>query len=933
MQKSMKRLLSVLAVLALVLTMAPAGILAVETKAEGTEPEIDYTLTNWDAVPDADLSKAEVEAEQAKQTNALNLLKEMDDASLTEAEARRQYLSGKKCPFCEATIAEWKVPATNATNAFNNHYYIYGDFTFDTNAANSANAFLAAAGTSCCILMDGPTEAGANVNLNMSRVLQYNASTLNVGGKGKMYSNLGWVDYWTNENAGVTVDAGLFSVTTGAGAHELNLYGGNFYHTGKAYRKHTVKGKEYTLFFPVILSSGASNEINIWTDSVILGPETASTTQGELNVRATAGEVNIYGGTIRNGYSTVAYKGFNIFAYGSTTVNMYDGVIQGGKGIANSRGANVYLEGACRFNMYGGLITDGTVSGNYAQGGNISAMGNVGATITIKGGHVKDGYAPKGGNLNFRDCTMTIGGTAYIDGGKATTGGNIYAENGVLTIDGSAQIVNGANNNENKCASYGGNIYMLKMKDGTTIGGTISGGCAINGGNLYILGSTVDISATIKEGVAKFGSNTYIVSNSSDHPATVVTFSGGSSSDEVRANTNKLGEYKESEGSDILINNTSGGGKGATVTIKNGFNAHEIKYWTNGNTLAVDPSWTGTAGIYTNPTYAGGTLANVTAVGGLKGLMTNCNGHKIPVEEGENGTLKLVDFVVISDENEQKGFANAEEALNYADKKSDLRLVVGVNFEMNGQEVIVDAMGDVTVTGTGKIFGMDYENSDFVGGNGWISAPEGVIQPEANSLGGRYVALYNANAEHANAWSFHRVETKLTNVTVNVANAGIYYKAEYKFDEIVKDRIASYGVNVNLEGSTKEGQTSSSDMSIYDAESHTLTAKSHGVYGIFKDTNLASTNKENGQIKLCGNPYLAIDTTGNMEPSDCPEFTAAESTKMSLVDAMEMANEKWEAIKEEGKPKLQEFFVKWLEAGAWDAEWAAKLTNLIPAEA
>jgi ZIP family zinc transporter len=34
MQKSMKRLLSVLAVLALVLTMAPAGILAVETKAE-----------------------------------------------------------------------------------------------------------------------------------------------------------------------------------------------------------------------------------------------------------------------------------------------------------------------------------------------------------------------------------------------------------------------------------------------------------------------------------------------------------------------------------------------------------------------------------------------------------------------------------------------------------------------------------------------------------------------------------------------------------------------------------------------------------------------------------------------------------------------------------------------------------------------------------
>ena len=38
-------------------------------------------------------------------------------------------------------------------------------------------------------------------------------------------------------------------------------------------------------------------------------------------------------------------------------------------------------------------------------------------------------------------------------------------------------------------------------------------------------------------------------------------------------------------------------------------------------------------------------------------------------------------------------------------------------------------------------------------------------------------------------------------------------------------------------------------------------------------------------------------------------------------------------VDEYDKPMLQEFFVKWLEAGAWDADWAAKLTNLIPAEA
>ena len=62
-------------------------------------------------------------------------------------------------------------------------------------------------------------------------------------------------------------------------------------------------------------------------------------------------------------------------------------------------------------------------------------------------------------------------------------------------------------------------------------------------------------------------------------------------------------------------------------------------------------------------------------------------------------------------------------------------------------------------------------------------------------------------------------------------------------------------------------------------------------------------------------------------------FTAADATGMSLADAMELANTKWEAISEDGKPALQEFFAKWLEKGAWDEAWAAQLTNINPAEA
>ena len=152
--------------------------------------------------------------------------------------------------------------------------------------------------------------------------------------------------------------------------------------------------------------------------------------------------------------------------------------------------------------------------------------------------------------------------------------------------------------------------------------------------------------------------------------------------------------------------------------------------------------------------------------------------------------------------------------------------------------------------------------------------------------------------------------------------------SQYKFDEIVKDRVVSYGILLNLnEAPTEESlATSSNDLSGY--ADTTLTASSHGVYGIFKDGK--DSNLADGKTKVFGNPYLAINTTGE-ELDKYPVFTAADATGMSLADAMELANTKWEAISEGGKPALQEFFAKWLEKGAWDEAWAAQLTNINPA--
>ena len=119
--------------------------------------------------------------------------------------------------------------------------------------------------------------------------------------------------------------------------------------------------------------------------------------------------------------------------------------------------------------------------------------------------------------------------------------------------------------------------------------------------------------------------------------------------------------------------------------------------------------------------------------------------------------------------------------------------------------------------------------------------------------------------------------------------------------------------------------TSSNDTTGY--TDYTLTAASHGVYGVFKDSNDATKNQENGQRKLFGNPYLAINTTNEVkEASEYPLF-AANSTGMSMFDAMELANTKWEALTADAQGYLNAFVNKWNAKGVWTADLLEALTN------
>ena len=289
----------------------------------------------------------------------------------------------------------------------------------------------------------------------------------------------------------------------------------------------------------------------------------------------------------------------------------------------------------------------------------------------------------------------------------------------------------------------------------------------------------------------------------------------------------------------------------------------------------------------------------------------------------------MVDYEVIDTDGTRQGYASAAEAVAAANGDPDKRVVAAGDVALNGETIVIDGIGDVNVTGTGTIYGIDQTNDGYTGHSGVFTVGEGVtVADEVTYNEKHYIAI--TGGENGNKYTFHRVEIELTNVTVNVDKAGIYYKAQYKFDEVVKGRVDSYGVLLNLnEAPTEESLATSSDKLDGYADA-TLVAASHGVYGIFKDGK--ESNLADGKTKVFGNPYLAINTTGE-ELEEYPMFTAAEAIGKSLADSMELANEKWDQLSADGQAALKAFVDKWNALGAWETDLIAKLTNFYPAEA
>ena len=889
------------------------------------------------------------------------------------------------CPMCGAENITWTDASSstfNQTPTADAHYYVSKDMSNTKYNWIQTNA----AGVDICLALVGdPT-------LNLGGLLRAGNSSdgcvINVGGNGTLIGSGAKA-----EDLGMVLIQGKNNT--------LNLYGGTYIYTGDGHNvkanqitgekdadgKYTVKGDVEFANSAALTLKGGNNTANIFS-GVVIGPEKAPETQTynvrvEVNTVSTTNTLNMYGGTIRNGVSGIDnLNGYSIYRWASGNVTLN----------AQSS-AKASINGSVVFNMYGGEIVGGTFEegiGNHA-GGNIAAVAKGGATVNIYGGSVKDGSAPNnGGNIYVYGATSALnmyGGT--ISGGRGYNGGNIYSngspvylgeyaliENGYATIEsdggggnirttGALTTYGVIRNGESR--AFGGNVIVEGVNNTHTIaGGEIYGGKSDGqGGNVRCWATNVNMTGGKIYDGEQYGStdknhNVWIVSSD-------WTMTGGEiercenaglrTSYYMSGSWSSLDEAVAEERASCTVT-LGGDAKVGYLHVNEKNELHIDNGWTGEATLSALNGQTYTIGdvVESEKHICGSEVDGVFTKGGSysgKLYYEPCYGAEIL---GVDGALTLASKAAILTVGEEETTAtwydtNEEAAAAY--EYSDTSWLMLTSGEVTLPETINEvnlqlAGSNVTLYGNALVTGADVTNNGYTR-YGTLTAGEGIqVAPEATyNEAYRYIAL-NIDGE----WSFHRVVIDLTHVTLRTGDKpGMYYKASYKCDEVLADRIDSYGVVLSLQDmpNTEFMYESGNAWTKYDINdfkanyaSNTVSTTSGSVVNIIKESLSKEENTARMQMKVYANAYMTVDTTGMGEltnfmsdnanggkTAEAEDFTGV---AYSLFDIVKAINDNWDTYSDEDKAIVAENVAVWAGWIANAEEFAAELGNIVAYE-
>ena len=431
------------------------------------------------------------------------------------------------------------------------------------------------------------------------------------------------------------------------------------------------------------------------------------------------------------------------------------------------------------------------------------------------------------GTFNIMD---SVGGGKVIGKGPNSTGTNyggvvyVYAGYEVNLYSGTLAYERPTDGRSN--ITYGGVVYAVGTFN--MYGGTVTGGGAKNGGNIFGNATADDVSE-----IGLYGG---VV----DEGITIPDFSSIGKSVLIRGTVTLGGDCQVDN---IRFSSATG---------------YSPPYNTRMNIL---PDFTGTASITTgsfNTCYPLGyaaTTAGITYTNSKTAQLLIVDGRFIPTA----ADCKVVTIAESGSAAAYTSLAAAAAAATTTDRVillQDITEDTAINnlvfLDLNGYHITG------TLTGTGTLVCMDNATDDLTVADGVYGRITGKV---TCALAGATPATPQAKDNYlmltsADGISFHRVQLQITNSALRPSCAGIYYQAEFKGDELVTDLIFQVGVALNAaEVPTIHNLETTS---IYTAQAADDSGFSALLSGIMKTENTEEINSANATTQVYAAAYAKL---------------------------------------------------------------------------
>lgn len=163
---------------------------------------------------------------------------------------------------------------------------------------------------------------------------------------------------------------------------------------------------------------------------------------------------------------------------------------------------------------------------------------------------------------------------------------------------------------------------------------------------------------------------------------------------------------------------------------------------------------------------------------------------------------------------------------------------------LNGYDV-----GSVTVS-SGKLYIFDSQTDDFTVADGNYG--------KITTITGDFAAAEGYVMVNDGGYSFHKVEMKLTDMSLRAETVGLYCKSEFAGDEVVAQNVKTYGVALSVKGVPNAENLDDTCQRSSFADFTNGKATSTMLNGILKTGNAYLINKVNADTPVYANAYIEM---------------------------------------------------------------------------